>query len=118
MQKNLPFKRTDRVADRVFEMLTALMHLEISNPRLLNVSVTRVRMTDDLKIARIYFYSESMNELAKKNALAGFESAKGFIRGKIAKELQLKFTPDLEFYYDDSLDLFAKLEAVTGSGGK
>lgn len=113
MAKNLPYKRTDRVADNMFQILSEAFVMDISDPRLAHVSLTRVRMTDDLKIARIYFYAENMTEDAKRVAIAGLTSAKGFLKKKIAKSMDLKFTPELEFYYDDSIDLFAKIENLS-----
>jgi len=67
------------------------------------ITVTEVRMTPDLKIAKIYV-SIFGNALVKEKTLAKLESEKGEIRGLLGSHIRLKFTPSLQFYVDDTLD--------------
>jgi len=65
---------------------------EARDPRIRNVTILRVEVTDDLRIAKI-FYSSVDGEQAER----GLESARGFLRGKIAKNLRIKFIPEITF---------------------
>ncbi len=79
----------------------------------MNVTVTKVVMSNDLKLAKIY-YSVFGDARQTTDAGAGLASAKGYIRSYLAKELNLRFTPQLDFIYDDSLVRQEELEKLLG----
>ncbi|MEJ2170293.1 MAG: 30S ribosome-binding factor RbfA, partial [Desulfobacterales bacterium] len=83
----------------------------IRDPRLMMTTITRVKMSPDLKLARIYFsiYGGSSKSEA---AAMGFESARGFIKRSLARRLGLRYMPDLKFFYDDSLDYSFRIEKL------
>jgi ribosome-binding factor A len=60
-------------------------------------------MTTDLKQARFYF-TTTADEAAKKRAMEGLISAKGYIRTRLAKAVRVRRVPEIQFLYDDSLD--------------
>ncbi|MDH4320506.1 MAG: 30S ribosome-binding factor RbfA [Desulfobulbaceae bacterium] len=94
-----PKRRPQRVADLVMEELALLLLHGLKEPRLLNVTVTRVSMTDDLKQAIIY-YTVMGSPRQEKEAAQGWERAKGFIRSHLAKQLQLRHAPEPVFKVD------------------
>lgn len=104
-------KRSSRVAEAIRNELSVLLISKVRDPRLLPVSISRVEVTDDLSLARIYFTVTGEN-LDKKKAVAGFEKAKGFMRSHIAKTLNLRFTPALQFSYDNMADKVAELDDI------
>lgn len=112
MSKNLPYNRADRVADGIFRIISEILCTELSDPRLRYVNVTRVRMTTDLKIARVFFHFVDGSHDAEEETMKGFESARGFLKRRIADELALKFTPEIEFFYDDAIDLCEKIDSL------
>ena len=68
-------------------------------------------MSPDLKLAKIYFViSEQFS--SKEEALDGFKKAKGFIKYSLAQKLKLRYMPDLQFYYDDSIDYGFHMDSV------
>ena len=83
-----PKRRPARVADMVREELAMLLLQGIKEPRLLNVTVTRVSVTDDLKQAIIY-YTVTGTPWQEKEAAKGWERAKGFIRSHLDRIEQL-----------------------------
>lgn len=106
-----PFARADRVSGLIHEALSRLLQKSIKDPRLDSVSFTGVKMAPDLKRARIYFVvSDHLS--SKEEALAGFEKAKGFIKYTLAQKLKLKYMPDLQFYYDDSIEYGFHMNSV------
>lgn len=80
-----------------------LLRQGINDPRLSPVTITDVTMTRDLRLARIYFAAPDGAE-KKDLFLLAFESAKGFIKRELARELGLRYMPDIQFFYDGSFD--------------
>ena len=65
------------------------------------VSITRVDTTGDLRYARIYI--SALDKSQEKEALKGLKSAAGFLRRELGRSLQLRYTPELQFVADDSI---------------
>ena len=106
-----PFSRTERVGEEIRKVLSEVLLKKVSDPRLQMVIVTEVRMTADLKIARIFF-SISGESKQRQEAMDGFNSASGFLKRVLARRLKLRYMPALQFYYDDSFDHGAKIERL------
>ena len=104
-----PFSRADRVSGQIQRAISDLLYKRISDPRLKNAAISEVKMSADLKLAKIY-YTLPDKESARADALAGFNSASGFVKRTLARELGLRYMPDLKFYYDDSFDYGAKID--------
>jgi len=95
--------RTERVAGQVQKVVSELLRRSIRDPRLTSVTITGVKMAADLSIAKIYFASSEGPDSARQ-AGDGFQSALGFLKRQMARELKLKYMPELQFYYDESID--------------
>lgn len=65
------------------------------------VSITRVDTTGDLRHARIYI--SALDKSQEKEVLKGLKSAAGFLRRELGRSLQLRYTPELQFVADDSI---------------
>jgi ribosome-binding factor A len=110
---NRSFNRADRVGGQVQRILAELIQKGVNDPRLAQATISGVTLSRDLRIARVYF---SMHGNAEKQAvLEGFESAKGFIKRELARELGLRYMPDLKFFYDGSFDYGAHINRVLKS---
>lgn len=112
-----PFSRADRVGGQVQRALSELLHKRINDPRLKDATISEVKMSPDLKLAKIY-YTLPNRKSARDDALAGFNSASGFMKRTLARELGLRYMPDLKFYYDDSFDYGAKIDSLLKSLNK
>ena len=99
----MEYQRADRVGDLLVELISELLRKEIRDPRINAVTVTGVKVSKDLRHARVYFNLLGRQE-DRKAVSAGLKSATGFIRSKVAKQLNLRFVPTLEFFYDESED--------------
>ena len=104
-------KRSSKVAEAIRNELSILLVGKVQDPRLLNLSISRVEVTDDLSLARIFF-TVLGDEKAAKEAAEGLQRARGFMRTHIARTLNLRFTPDLQFRYDDVVGKVAELEEI------
>jgi ribosome-binding factor A len=109
-----PFSRADRVSSQIQKTLSDLLNKSISDPRIKNAVITDVKMTRDLRIAKIYFIAPNqINDKNKiKEAAKGFESALGYIKRTLAKKLGLRYMPDLKFFYDDSFDYGSRIDSL------
>ena len=105
----MDYQRSDRVGDLLVELSAELPRREIRDPRLGAVTITAAKVTKDLRHARIYFNLLGGRE-DKSDVLAGLESATGFIRSKVGKQLNLRFVPNLEFFYDETPDEAQRIE--------
>ena len=108
------FNRADRVGGQVQKVLASLIRKGVNDPRLAQATITEVAMSRDLRIAKVYVaaHDETHDQQA---LLAGFESAKGFIKRELARELGLRYMPDLKFFYDVSFDYGAHINRVLKS---
>jgi ribosome-binding factor A len=108
------FNRSERVGGQVHKVLAGLIQNGISDPRLTQATVTGVSMSRDLRIAKVYVAAHGGGH-DEADVLAGFQSAKGFIKRELARELGLRYMPDLRFYYDASFDYGAHIDRVLKS---
>ena len=96
-------RRAVRVGDQIQKEIAVLLLERVKDPRVKGVTVTGIRLSDDLKIARIY-YSLIGSKAQVERAQAGLDSAKGFIKKQIALRMALKYVPEITFLHDSSLE--------------
>jgi len=104
-------KRATRVGEQILKFIAGLLVEEIRDPRVKRVTLTDINLSDDLKNARIYFSVIGAEDEVKK-AIIGLESAKGFIKRKLAKGSQLRYVPNIFFEYDPTLATGNRLEQL------
>jgi ribosome-binding factor A len=101
--------RTTQVGAQVREEIMRIIQRELKDPRIGFVSITEVRMTPDLRSARVRV-SVLGDEAAQKDALAGLNSARGLIRHDLGRRLQnLKFSPEVKFELDPSIEYSVRI---------
>lgn len=102
-------RRTERLNKLIQHEISGLLEREVNDPRLSNlISVTEVILSPDLKHAKV-FVSILGDETSKRDILAGFDAAAKFLRKELASRLKLRYTPELSFCYDDSIEQGEKL---------
>jgi len=89
--------------------LAGFLERDLHDPRLKKITITRVQMTDDLKLARIYF-SIIGTDQEKADCQEGLSCAKGMIKKLIGERIYLRFVPDLEFRFDQGLEHSQRIE--------
>jgi ribosome-binding factor A len=98
-----PFKRADRVSVLIQQELSRLLWREVKDPRLAQVTITAVRVSPDLRHARVLVRGlAGPGQLP--GVLEGLESARGFLRGELGRRLHLRYAPELTFEGDQSVD--------------
>ena len=106
--------RSQRIADRIFEELSTLLILEVSDPRLSSVSITDVRVDRELSYANIYVSSLEGREAADE-IISGLQHAGGFLRRSLAQRIQLRSFPRLRFYWDPIPERADRIDQILDS---
>ena len=94
--------RIHRVAQRVRTELSMLLARSARDPGLLGVTVTEVRMSADLQLARIYY--TLLDGSDRRAAARGLRRAQPYLRREIGQRLQLRQVPEMRFVHDDSAE--------------
>ncbi len=108
-------KRPARVAEAIRAILMELLlRGDVHDPQSEGVMVSDVRVTDDLGSARVYLRLLTPNASAtqKKAAVSAMTRAAGFLRRALGERLRLKKTPELRFFWDESLDHAIRIESL------
>lgn len=107
----MDYKRADRVADLIKQELAEILRREAHDPRIANITVTDVRLTDDLRSARIYVVELGKDRMSDEVG-QGLSKARGFVRRELGRRLQLRYVPELSFFYDSSFEYGSKIEKL------
>jgi ribosome-binding factor A len=95
----MPSRRVLKAAEAVREVVSMAILTELRDPRIANVTVTYVEVSDDLRHAKIHV--SIMGEEAQQTlCLRGLQSAAGFLQQKVAKRIDTRYTPRLTFLLD------------------
>jgi ribosome-binding factor A len=101
-------QRTERVAGEIREILGEMVvRSTIKDPRVRNaglITITHVRVTGDLRQARVFFTVHEADDAGMDKVRAGLQSAAGFMRRQVGERLRLKVTPELTFEIDRVLE--------------
>lgn len=107
--KNNP--RLGRIDEEYKKELSQIIGYELKNPNVTGmISVTKVKVTNDLKFAKVYV--SILNSKNIKDTLAGLKKSSGYIRSELAKRVNLRNTPELIFELDDSIEYGAKIDSI------
>jgi ribosome-binding factor A len=108
--------RPDRVADQLRGELASLLAREVHDPGIGFVTLTRVQVSPDLQLARV-FYTALGDDKARAASRRALERAAPFLRRQIGARLRLKRTPQLTFIYDDSIAGQDRIEQILSELG-
>lgn len=103
--------RTDRVSDLIKDEISRLLLREVRDPRVGFVTITGAAVSPDLKNVRV-FVSILGEPEARQASIAALNSAAGFFRRTLFKNLRLRFAPAVRFQLDESLDQGDRIERV------
>ncbi len=103
--------RMNRIDEEFKKEISMIIDQDLKNPNITGIiSVTKVKVSKDLRVARVYV--SLLNCKSKKNTLEGLKNSSGFIRSELAKRINLRYTPDLNFEVDETLEYGARIENI------
>ncbi len=95
-------RRAQKAAEAIREVVSMAILTELKDPRIRDVTVTYVEMSPDLRHAKIHV--SVMGDEARQNlSLRGLQSAAGFLQSKVAKRIETRYTPRIEFHLDQGV---------------
>ena len=104
-------KRSVRVGDQLLKEIANLLTLKVRDPRVYGVTLTGIRLSDDLRHARIY-YSVIGDTVEIERVQSGLDSAKGFIKRELGRRINLRFMPEIIFQHDPTLETGDQIEKL------
>lgn len=104
-------KRSERVSDLIKAELSDILHKEIRDPVIGAITVTGVKMSNDLRSARIYFVRLG-SDLNSEDAEQHLQKAAGFLKRELGKRITLRYMPDLTFVYDKSFEYGSRIDKL------
>ena len=104
--------RPDRVADQIRQELSELLARgEVHDPGIGFITFTRVKVSPDLQLARVY-YTTLGDEAARRQTARALQRATGFFRRHVGDRLQLRRVPEIEFHFDESVGHQDRVEQI------
>lgn len=103
--------RVEKLQELIKQEISQMILQELKDPRIGFVTVTQVEVTGDLREAKVYVSIMGGDEQVKES-WQGLQSSLGFIRREIGKRIRLRFTPEISFAMDKSLDYSAHIQEL------
>ena len=105
----MSMNRSDRVAGLIKQIVGETLMFKVKNPQARKATVHDVTVTGNLRSVKIYIGSAKED---KEKVMQALEQVKGFVRSQIAAEAKLRFTPEIQFVYDHSLEYAENIEKL------
>ena len=103
--------RLGRIDEEYKKEISQIISYHLKNPNVTGlISVTKVKVTNDLKYAKVYV--SILNSKNLKETMEGLKKSSGFIRSELARKINLRNTPEILFELDDSLEYGAKIDSI------
>jgi ribosome-binding factor A len=114
--------RQQKIARVLKEELSRIFREEMNDPRLGFLSITDITVTPDLRTAHVYVSVFGTPE-EQEESIAALEHARGYLRSTLGKEINMRYTPELDFHLDRSIERGARIfellkEIETEEGGE
>jgi ribosome-binding factor A len=103
--------RPDRVAEGIRQEISHLLLSEVHDPGIGLVTLTRVKVSPDLQLARI-FYTQIGDDKAKRDTRRALERATPFLRRQLASRINLRRAPEIRFEFDESIENQDRIERI------
>ncbi len=105
--------KIDRIASDISRNISDILANEANDELLKTVTITGCSVTNDLSFCKVYF--TSFSNLEKKDLEKELNEAAPFIRGKVSERVDIRHTPEIKFYYDESIEYGKKIEDIIKS---
>jgi ribosome-binding factor A len=103
--------RQSRVGDQIRVELAELIGREVKDPGIGFLTLTHVKVTSDLQLARVY-YTTIGDDKARRETAKALKRATPFLRRQVGQRLQLRRVPVLEFFFDESIEKQDRIERI------
>lgn len=101
--------KMERLKDTFVEKISEILHDDIKDKDVKFVTITEVRINNDLSVAKVFFTSL---EEDRKKVLESLNKASGFIRSRLCEKIQLRKMPEIHFLYDESVEYGQRIDDI------
>lgn len=101
--------KIDRLNNAFIEKISEILHDDIKDRDVKLVTITDVKITNDLSFAKVYFTSLDDD---REKVLKALNKASGFIRSKMCEKIEIRKMPEIHFVYDESIEYGKKIEDI------
>lgn len=101
--------KIDRLNNMFVEEISKIIHNDVKDKNISFVTITDVRITNDLSFAKVYITTLDNN---REKVLDALNKASGFIRTKLSDSIQIRKMPEIHFVYDESIEYGKKIEDI------
>ena len=102
--------KIERIASDIFKYLGSIILTETRDDILKTITLTGIKLSNDLSYAKVYF--TSISDLSHKDIEKEVNEAAPYLRGCLAKVIEIKNIPELKFIYDNSIEYANKIEKI------
>ena len=106
----MPSHKIERIESDILKYLSNIIFLETDDELLKTITLTAVDVSKDLSYAKVYF--TSISNMTHKDLEKEVNEAAPFLRGKLAKVIEIRNIPELKFVYDESIEYASKIEKI------
>ncbi len=110
----MAYKRADRVSRLLQQIIGEALMVKVRNADAHKANVQKVEVSENLRHARVYV-SVPGDEAQRRATMKALQRATGFFRREIGQQSDLKYVPNLEFVYDDTLEYVANIDRILRS---
>jgi ribosome-binding factor A len=103
--------RPDRVGEQIRQEVSQMLLSEVQDPGVGLITLTRVKVSPDLQLARVY-YTLMGDEKAKKETAKALARATPFLRRQLAGRMRLRRVPELQFHFDEGVAHQDRIERI------
>jgi ribosome-binding factor A len=104
-------KRSEKVADVIQREISEMLLRTLKDPRIGFVTITRVTVSDDCRMAKVYF-SVMGTPADRERSMEGLNHATGYVRKELGRRIRLRYAPEVVFQFDPSIEYGIHLEEV------
>ncbi|MBN2097397.1 MAG: 30S ribosome-binding factor RbfA [Candidatus Omnitrophica bacterium] len=103
--------RIERVSQEIKKEIGAMLHGEIKDPRIGFITITKVELSRDLHLAKVYF-SFLGTDKQLRDTQVGLQRSRGFIRKLLGERIKIRYTPEIIFKFDKNLEYSVHIQEV------
>ena len=101
--------KIDRLNNSFIEKISEILHNDVKDKNVKMVTITDVKITNDLSFAKVYFTSLDDD---KKKVIDSLNKVSGFVRSELCNRVKIRKMPEISFVYDESIDYGKKIENI------
>ena len=108
----MPSLRSEKIADELRKEISLIINKETKDPRLQNINITAVKVSDDIGIATVFYTIIGESVIKNKSSIDQkvLKKFSGMVRSKLSRTMQIRRVPVINFRFDESIEYSDNIE--------